>query len=160
MYRFKYHDNHVEKMLSDRKTFWDPELEGELSPVLDKLKQTGEIAGAICGFNLIAPGRIYYTLTGRTFQLAYTVDSCKKEIQFYEFQQVSHQIDWETALEKDLRDGEEQPIYIPQIGYPIPLIQARKVAFQTKTLYLEELCKRVGSLLAIDSLFCAEVSQC
>lgn len=123
MYRFKYHDNHVEKMLSDRKTFWDPELEGELSPVLDKLKQTGEIAGAICGFNLIAPGRIYYTLTGRNFQLAYTVDSCKKEIRFYEFQQVSHQIDWETALEKDLRDGEEQPIYIPQIGDPHKFIR-------------------------------------
>lgn len=130
MYRFKYHDNAVEKMLSDRKTFWDPELEEELRPVLAKLKQTGEIAGASCGFNLIAPGRIYYTLPGRNFKLAYTVDSCNEEIRFYEFQQVSHQIDWETALEQDLRDGEEQPIYIPQIGDPHKFIRAIELIYR------------------------------
>ena len=123
MYRFTYHDDHIKMMLSDRKTFWDLELEEELSPVLEKIKQTGEIAGANCGFNLIAPGRIYYTLPGRTFQLAYTVDPHKKEIRFYEFQQVSHQMDWETALEQDLRDGEKQPMYIPQIGDPHKFIR-------------------------------------
>ena len=130
MYRFRYQDDHVKRMLSDRNTFWDPELEDELSPVLEKLKQTGEIAGANCGVNLIAPGKIYYTLSGRTFQLAYTVDPDKKEIRFYEFQQVSHQMDWSIVLEEDLGAGKEQPIYIPQIGDPHKFIKTVELIYR------------------------------
>lgn len=123
MYNFLYHNDHIQRMLSDRKTYWDPELEDELKPVLKKLKHTGEITGANCGSNLIAPGKIYFTLLGRTFQLGYTVNPDSREIKFYEFQQVSHQMDWEMTLEKDLLDGEEQPIYIPQIGDPLKFIR-------------------------------------
>ena len=77
MYKFSYYSDHLERMITDRKIFWDSELEEELGPVLSKLKQTSEVAGANCGFNLIALGKIYYTLPGQTFQLAYTVDSDK-----------------------------------------------------------------------------------
>ena len=110
-------------MLCDRKGFWDTELEQELQPVLERLRQTGEISGASCGFNLIAPGRVYYTLTGQTFQIAYIVDSAIKQVRFYEFQQVSHPIDWKTALQQDLRNGEDQPVYIPQDGDPRKFIK-------------------------------------
>ena len=49
MYKFTYFDDRLELMLKDRKTFWDPELEQELCPVLDVLKESGEVEGAVCG---------------------------------------------------------------------------------------------------------------
>ncbi|MEM7795814.1 MAG: hypothetical protein AAF579_15345 [Cyanobacteria bacterium P01_C01_bin.118] len=43
------------------------------------------------------------------------------------------------ALQKTLKEKNVVNQGYNTVGYPIPLIQARKVAFQTKTLYLEEL---------------------
>ncbi len=122
MYKFTYFDNKVRSMFSDRSAFWDTELEQELSPVLETLKQFGEVEGASCG---VKPGvaGLVYELRGRTFQITYTVDVTKKEIKFYEFRQMSHSIDWTTALEQDLRSSEEQPVYIPQIGDPHKFIR-------------------------------------
>jgi hypothetical protein len=110
-------------MLSDRKTFWDPDIEGELTPLLDRLKNSGEVPWADCGLNLIAPGMMYHTLAGRTFQLAYTVDATKKEIRFYEFQQISHSIDWQRSMDDDFQSVEDQATYIPQIGDPCKFIK-------------------------------------
>ena len=123
MYKFTYFDNQVKSMFSDRGAFWDTDLEQELSPVIEILKKVGEVEGASCG---IKPGvtGLVYELKGRTFQITYTVDVAKKEIRFYEFRQMSHDIDWKMALKQDLRISEEKPIYIPQIGDPHKLIKA------------------------------------
>lgn len=129
MYKFTYFDNQVRSMFYDRSAFWDTELEQELSPVLETLKQCGEVEGASCG---IKPGvaGLVYELRGRTFQITYTVNVTRKdnvtrkEIRFYEFQQISHSIDWKTSLEEDLRRGEDQPVYIPQIGDAHKFIRA------------------------------------
>lgn len=126
MYKFTYFDDQVKSMFSDRSAFWDAELEQELSPVLETLKQCGEVEGASCG---VKPGvaGLVYELRGRTFQITYTVDVTRKEIRFYEFRQMSHSIDWKTALEQDFRSGEDQPIYIPQIGDPHKFIRTIKL---------------------------------
>ncbi|MBD2100169.1 hypothetical protein [Leptolyngbya sp. FACHB-261] len=123
MYKFTYFDEQVKSIFSDRSAFWDTDLEQELSPVLETLKKCGEVAGASCG---VKPGvsGLVYELRGRTFQITYTVDVFRKEIRFYEFQQISHSIDWKTALEQDLRVGENQSVYIPQIGDPHKFIKA------------------------------------
>ncbi len=115
MYKFAYFDDQVKSIFSDRNAFWDTDLEQELSLVLETLKQCGEVEGASCG---IKPGitALVYELTGRTFQIDYTVDVARKEIRFYEFKQMSHSIDWRTALKQDLCNGEDQPVYIPQIS--------------------------------------------
>lgn len=117
MFKFTYFDFQIKTILSDKITFCDPAVEQELAPVLEALRQTGEVEGACCG---VKPGvsGLVYELRGRTFQLAYAVDVSRKEIRFYEFQQISHSIDWKAALDQDLRQGEQQPIYIPQIGDP------------------------------------------
>ena len=122
MFKFTYFDSQIRSILSDRSTFCDLAVEQELAPALEVLKQAGEVEGALCG---VKPGvsGLVYELKGKTFQLTYTVDVPRKEIRFYEFQQISHVIDWKTALEKDLRRGEEQPIYIPQIGDPHKFIK-------------------------------------
>jgi hypothetical protein len=122
MYKFSYFDTQVKSMLSNRSTFWDAELEQELSPVLEVLKQFGEIEGASCG---VKPGvfGLVYELKGRTFQITYSVDVGKKEIKFYEFQQICHQIDWKTTLNQDICASEMQPTYIPQIGDPHKFIR-------------------------------------
>lgn len=128
MYKFTYFDGQVKLMLSDRKAFWDPDLEQELSPVLEVLKQSGEIEGAICGVKPGVSGLIY-ELNGRTFQITYSVDARRREIKFYEFQQVSHSIDWKIALEQELHGSEEQPIYIPQIGDPHKFIKTVELIY-------------------------------
>ncbi|NCJ07787.1 hypothetical protein GS597_14970 [Synechococcales cyanobacterium C] len=117
MFKFTYFDSQIKTILSDRSTFCDLAVEQELAPVLEVLKQTGEVEGAYFG---VKPGvsGLVYELKGKTFQLTYAVDAPKKEIRFYELQQVSHLIDWKTALDQDLRRGEQQPIYIPQVGDP------------------------------------------
>jgi len=122
VFKFAYFDSQVQSILSDKSAFCDLPVEQELAPVLEILKQTGEVEGASCG---IKPGvlGLVYELKGRTFQLTYAVDIQKKEIKFYEFQQLSHLIDWKTALAQDLRGSEEQPIYIPQIGDPHKFIR-------------------------------------
>lgn len=128
MYKFTYFDDQVKSMLCDRKAFWDPELEQELSPVLDSLRKSGEIEGASFG---IKPGvcGLVFELKGQTFQITYTVDSSRKEIRFYEFRQVSHSLDWRTALEQDLRLSEEEAIYIPQVGDPHKFIKAIQLIY-------------------------------
>ncbi|MEM9089104.1 MAG: hypothetical protein AAGC93_10205 [Cyanobacteria bacterium P01_F01_bin.53] len=78
MYKFEFSNREVESMLKDQNTFWDPELQTELSPVLKKLKKTGEISGADCG---VRPGIIglVYELKGHTFKITYTVNPEKKQ---------------------------------------------------------------------------------
>ncbi|MFZ4664967.1 MAG: DUF7226 domain-containing protein [Prochlorotrichaceae cyanobacterium] len=122
VFKFTYFDSRIKSILSDRSTFCDLAVEQELSPVLEVLKQTGEVEGAWCG---VKPGvsGLVYELRGRTFQLTYAVNVPRKEIRFYEFQQISHLIDWKTSLDQDLRSGEEQPIYIPQDGDPHKFIR-------------------------------------
>ena len=122
MYKFTYFDNRIKSMLSDRSAFWDAELEQELAPVLKILKQCGEIEGASCG---VKPGVVglVYELRRRTFLITYTVDVTRKEVRFYDLKQTSHPCDWKTALEQDHQNGEEQPIYIPQIGDPHKFIK-------------------------------------
>jgi hypothetical protein len=117
MFNLTYFNSQIKTILSDRNTFCDLAVEQELAPVLEALKQTGEVGGACCG---VMPGvsGLVYELRGRTFQLTYAVDVPRKEIRFYEFQQISHSMDWKTALAQDLCRGEQQPIYIPQIGDP------------------------------------------
>lgn len=126
MYRFTYFDAQIKSMFSDRKAFWDSELEQELSSVLETLKQYGEVEGASYG---IKPGvtGLVYELKGRTFQITYTVNVVRQEIRFYEFQQVSHSIDWKTALEQDLYGDEAKPICVPQIGDPHKFIRTVKL---------------------------------
>uniref|UniRef100_B8HVK9 DUF7226 domain-containing protein n=1 Tax=Cyanothece sp. (strain PCC 7425 / ATCC 29141) TaxID=395961 RepID=B8HVK9_CYAP4 len=128
MYRFTYFDDQIKSMLSDRNAFWDAELVQELSPVLETLKQCGEVEGASCGRK---PGvtELVYELRGRSFQITYSVDVARKEIRFYEFKQMSHSIDWRTALEQDLHSGEEQPVYIPQIGDPYKFIRTVELIY-------------------------------
>lgn len=128
MYKFTYFDEQVKSMFSDRSAFWDFELEQELAPVLETLKQSGEVEGASCG---VKPGvlGLVYELKGRTFQITYTVNVGNKEIRFYEFRQISHSIDWKTALEQDLSGREEQPIYIPQIGDAHKLIRTVELIY-------------------------------
>jgi len=122
VYKFTYFDARIKSIFSDKKAFWDTELEQELSPVLETLKKYGEVEGASLG---VKPGitGLVYELRGKNFQIAYTVDVTKKEIRFYEFQQVSHSIDWKTALEQDFGGTLEQPAYIPQIGDPHKFIK-------------------------------------
>lgn len=59
MYRFTYFDDQVKSMFSDRSAFWDAELEQELSPILETLKQCGEVAGASCGRKPGVTGLVY-----------------------------------------------------------------------------------------------------
>jgi hypothetical protein len=54
-------------MFSDRNAFGDAELEQELSPVLETLKQCGEVEGASCGRKPGVTGLVY-ELRSRTFQ--------------------------------------------------------------------------------------------
>jgi hypothetical protein len=129
VYRFTYFDRQIESILSQRKTILDTDLEQELSPVLETLRKYGEIEGANFG---VKPGLtdLVYELKGRTFQITYTVDSMRKEIRFYEFCQVSHLMDWKTALEQSLRSGEEKPNFIPQIGDPHKFIKAVQFIYE------------------------------
>jgi len=43
VYKFAYFDDQFKSIFSDRNAFWDAELEQELSPVLETLKQYGEV---------------------------------------------------------------------------------------------------------------------
>jgi hypothetical protein len=115
VFKFTYFDDRVESMLSDKGILWDNELKEELSPVLARLKLCGEVEGASCG---VKPGvmGLVYELRGKTFHLTYAIGSDKKEVRFYEFQPVSHAIDWKAALEQDCHIGEDEGYYIPQIG--------------------------------------------
>jgi hypothetical protein len=115
VFKFTYFDDRVESMLSDKGILWDNELKEELSPVLAQLKLCGEVEGASCG---VKPGvmGLVYELRGKTFRLTYAIGSDKKEVRFYEFQPVSHAIDWKAALEQDCHIGEDEGYYIPQIG--------------------------------------------
>jgi hypothetical protein len=122
VFKFTYFDSQVKSILSDRSTFCDLAVEQELAPILEVLKQTGEVEGASCGRKPGVSGLVY-ELKGKTFQITYAVDVQRKEIRFYEFQQISHLIDWKAALDQDLREGEEKPIYIPQIGDPHKFIK-------------------------------------
>lgn len=67
MYKFAYSDDQVKSMFSDRNAFGDAELEQELSPVLETLKQCGEVEGASCGRKPGVTGLVY-ELRSRTFQ--------------------------------------------------------------------------------------------
>lgn len=122
MFKFTYFDPKINWIFSDKSTFCDPAVEKELTPALEVLKRTGEIEGACCG---IKPGvsGLVYELKGKALQLTYAVDVLRKEIIFYEFQQISHPIDWKTALDQDLHSSEKQSIYIPQVGDPHKLIR-------------------------------------
>jgi hypothetical protein len=73
VFKFTYFDSQIKTILSDRSTLCDLAVEQELAPVLEVLKQTGEVEGAWCG---VKPGvsGLVYELRGRTFQLAYAVD--------------------------------------------------------------------------------------
>ena len=128
MYKFNYFDANVKLILSDRKAFWDPALEEELSPVLEALKKTGEMEGASC---YVQPGiaALVYQLKGKNFQITYTVDPPGKEIKFYEFKQISYSIEWKTVLGHNSSDEEHQSVYIPQIGDPYKLINAIKLIY-------------------------------
>jgi hypothetical protein len=53
VFKFTYFDSQIRSILSDRSTFCDLAVEQELVPVLEVLKQTGEVEGACCG---IKPG--------------------------------------------------------------------------------------------------------
>jgi hypothetical protein len=123
VFKLTYFDPRIKLIFSDKNAFCDPAVEQELVPVLEALKQTGEVGGAFCG---VKPGvaGLVYEINGKNFHLTYTVDVLRKEIRFYEFQQISHPIDWKSSLEEDIRGGNEQPIYIPQIGDPDELIRA------------------------------------
>jgi len=123
VYRFTYFNDEVRAIFSDKNSFWDEDLDQELSPILKVLKENGEIEGANCG---IKPGisGLVYELKGRNFQISYTVNTQEKEIKFYEFNQISHSIDWQIILDQNCRNEEEQPIYIPQIGDPHKFIKA------------------------------------
>lgn len=122
MYRFTYCDDQIRLMLVDRKSFWDIDLEEELSPVLETLKKYGEIEGADFG---VKPGvlDVVYELRGKTFKITYSVDSKRKEVKFYDFMQVSHSIDWRESLENNCFSDEASEVYIPQIGDPHKLIR-------------------------------------
>ena len=43
MYKFTYFDCQIKAMFSERKELWDTDLEQEISPALERLKQTGEV---------------------------------------------------------------------------------------------------------------------
>lgn len=129
MYKFLYRDEQVKSMFSDRKAFWDAELEQELSPILETLKKYGEVAGASCGRKPGVTGLVY-EFKGQTFQLTYTIDVKNKNIIFYEFSQVSHPIAWQAALDQAFHSDEEQPIYIPQIGDPHKFIKTVELIYQ------------------------------
>jgi predicted transcriptional regulator len=120
MYKLIYCTQEVEKLFTKRHEFWDSELEQELSPVLETLKQFGEVAGADCG---VKPGisSVVYGLKGRNFHISYAVDTANKKVIFYDFKMVSHNIDWKTALEEKI--DSDQAICIPQIGDPQKLIR-------------------------------------
>ena len=49
MFTFSFQNEQLQTMLSDRTTFWDAQVEEELTPVLKQLKEHGEITGATCG---------------------------------------------------------------------------------------------------------------
>jgi hypothetical protein len=53
MYKLTYRDEHIKSRLLKDSKFWDSELSQEVSAVLDTLKKSGEIEGAICG---VQPG--------------------------------------------------------------------------------------------------------
>ena len=122
-FRFEYIDKKLESMIKDQDTFCDPELQQELGPALKQLQKAGEIVGADFG---VKPGIVglVYELKGRTFRINYTVDAVRKVVKFYEFYQVSHSIDWETALENDLTYNKKESMYIPQIGDPHKFLKA------------------------------------
>jgi hypothetical protein len=123
VFKFTYFDPRIKWIFSDKSTFCDPAVEQELAPVLEALKRVGEIEGAFCG---VKPGvaGLVYEINGKNFHLTYTVDVLRKEIRFYEFQQISHVIDWKSSLKQDIRAVDEKPIYIPQIGDSGELIRA------------------------------------
>jgi hypothetical protein len=122
VFKFVYFCDRVKSILSGRGIFCDLEVEQELAPVLESLKRCGEVEGASCGRKPGVMGLVY-EVKGKTFHITYTVDAQRGEVKFYEFQQISHLIDWKAALETDLRQGEEEPVYIPQIGDPQKLIR-------------------------------------
>jgi len=125
MYKFEYASESLRQILSDQDTFWDPELQQELQPVLRQLKETGEpnsCGGADFGCK-IGVSEIVYELKGKAFKLVYATFSAIKVVKFYEFHQMSHSIDWEAAL--DVLENKNQKEYsIPQIGDPKKFLEA------------------------------------
>jgi hypothetical protein len=122
MYKLTYRDEHIKSRLLKDSKFWDSELSQEVSAVLDTLKKSGEIEGAICG---VQPGifGMLYELKGRTFQMNYTVDTTNKNIKIHEFKLMFHEIDWKTTLEQKIHENDDQPCCIPQIGDPYKLLK-------------------------------------
>jgi hypothetical protein len=114
MYKVEYQNQKLKTIFSNLDTFVDSELEEELQDVLKKLKETGEIAGANCGFQPGVMG-ILYELQGKTFKLVYTVSSELKIVKIINFYQMSYSIDWQQSLE-DLSNVELKKYSIPQIG--------------------------------------------
>jgi hypothetical protein len=113
-YKFEYATESIKQFLSNQNTFWDVELEHELLPVLQRLRDFGEPeAGANVGFT---PGitELVYELQGKTFKLIYTVSAELQIVKFYECYAMSHSIDWQTAL--DAMSDSSEEYYIPQIG--------------------------------------------
>ncbi|MCG9893639.1 MAG: hypothetical protein MH252_21525 [Thermosynechococcaceae cyanobacterium MS004] len=122
MFKFTYFDPKIQSIFSDKKAFCDLAVKQELMPVLEVLKQVGEVEGAVCGAKPGVPGLVY-ELKGRTFQITYAVDFQTKKIRLYEFQQISHFINWKISLNQNLHKAKEKPIYIPQIGDPQKFIK-------------------------------------
>jgi hypothetical protein len=124
MYKFKYPDAQVKTILSssNKNAFWDPELTNELAPVLEALKNFGEVEGANVGIRQGVEGLVY-ELRGRTFQVTYTVDTSRKEVRIYNFRQISHLVDWKMPLSQNVRSGEKPLVYIPQISDPQKIIR-------------------------------------
>ncbi|NJM75416.1 MAG: hypothetical protein HC852_06065 [Acaryochloridaceae cyanobacterium RU_4_10] len=55
MYKFTYFDDQVKSMLSDRSSFWDSELEQELSPVLEMLKKLVRLREPVVDLSQVFP---------------------------------------------------------------------------------------------------------
>lgn len=128
-YKFEYSDESLKQRLSDQDTFWDSELARELQPILKRLKEFGESeAGANFGCKPGVSGLVY-ELQGKTFKLVYTVSSELRVVKFYEFLQMSHSIDWQTALD-DLSDDSNEKYDIPQIGDPSDFLAAIDCIYQ------------------------------
>jgi hypothetical protein len=120
MYKLTYRNEQIKLLIKNSKS-WDSELSQEISYVLDTLKQSGEVEGAICG---IQPGIVgmLHELKGKTFQMNYTVDTNNKNIKIHEFKLMSHEIDWKTALKQKICANEDKSSGIPQIGDPYKLL--------------------------------------
>lgn len=150
MYKFEYVNESLKQTLSDQDNFWDPELEQELQPVLKRLREIGEPdseGGADFGCKPGLAG-IVYKLQGKTFKLVYTVSSEPKVVKFYEFHQMSHSIDWQTALD-DLSSENQEEYSIPQIGDPRKFLKAIDLIHQG-TITPRDLGKAMGSLAKKD----------